>query len=408
MMKTIMKVSVLLLVLFAGLSCSTAKVIGQSTTGKTIVYSLDLSALEKNRSAIQNKEAAIMPAYKTLLKDADKALQFEPVSVMSKTNNPPSGDKHDYMSLAPYFWPDPKKADGLPYIRKDGQTNPEVKDYKDKEYMPKLCEQVNVLAMAYYFSGDNTYAEHAAKLMRVWFLDPATKMNPNLKYAQAIKGVNDGRGAGLIDSRHFVKLIDAIGLLQTSKSWKAEDQKGMQQWFADFLNWMQTSKTGIDELNAKNNHGAWYDAQRLSMALFTGNTELAKKIAANAAARLDYQVDENGFLPKEMERTISLHYSAFALEAFFNIANMADKAGFDLWNYTTPTGKSLKKSFTALKPYFANEKKWEGEQIKDYEFEDGYLLLFEAAKRYNCKDCEQAVKTLAADKAPRLRINLLY
>jgi Alginate lyase len=203
-------------------------------------------------------------------------------------------------------------------------------------------------------------------------------------------------------------LIDAIGLLQTSKSWKAADQKGMQQWFADFLNWMQTSKIGIDELNAKNNHGAWYDAQRLAMALFIDSTDLAKRIVTNAAGRLDHQADDKGFFPAEMARTISLHYSAFAMEAFFIIAKMADKTGFDLWNYTTPSGKSLKRSFTALKPYLANEKKWEGEQIKDYEFEDGFMLLCEASKHFICTDCREAVKRLAGDKAQRLRINLLY
>jgi hypothetical protein len=402
-----MKQILLIVIVFSLLGCSTAKVTGQSAA-KTTVFSLDLKSLEKNKAAIKNNDAILSQAYKTLINDADKALKFEPVSVMEKTNVPPSGDKHDYMSLAPYFWPDPTKADGLPYIRKDGQTNPEVKDYKDKDYMPKLCEQVSTLAMAYYFSDDNLYAEHAAKLLQVWFLDPATKMNPNLKFAQAIKGVNDGRGAGLIDSRHFVKLIDAIGLLQTSRSWTSANQKGMQQWFADFLNWMQTSKSGIDELNAKNNHGAWYDAQRLAMALFTENTDLAKKVVANAAGRLDYQADDKGFFPAEMARTISLHYSAFAMEAFFIIAQMSDKTGFDLWNYTTPSGKSLQRSFTALKPYFANEKKWEGEQIKDDEFEDGYLLMREAAKHYGCRDCEQAVKNLAGDKAARLRMNLLY
>jgi Alginate lyase len=406
-MKNIMKQILLVVIVFGMLSCSTAKVTGQPAVN-TMAFSLDIKSLEKNKAAIKNNDATLAEAYTNLIKDADKALKFEPVSVMEKTNVPPSGDKHDYMSLAPYFWPDPTKAGGLPYIRKDGQTNPEVKDYKDKEYMPKLCEQVSTLAMAYYFSDDNKYAAHAAKLMQVWFLDAATKMNPNLKFAQAIKGVNEGRGAGLIDSRHFVKLIDAIGLLQTSKYWTSEQQKGMQQWFADFLNWMQTSKTGIDELNAKNNHGAWYDAQRLAMALFINNTDLAKKIAINAASRLDYQADNKGFFPAEMERTISLHYTAFVMEPFFIIANMADKTGFDLWNYTSPSGKSLQKSFTVLKPYFANEKQWDGEQIKPYEFEDGYLLLLEAAKHYGCSDCKQAVKKLATDKATRLRINLLY
>lgn len=402
-----MKGSIFILMILATLGCSTAKITGQSA-GKTTVFTLDIKTLEKNKAAIKNNDAALSDAYKLLIKDADKALQFAPVSVMEKTNVPPSGDKHDYMSLAPYFWPDPAKANGLPYIRKDGQTNPEVKNYKDKEYMPKLCEQVNILSLAYYFSDDNVYAAHAAKLMQVWFLDPATKMNPNLKYGQAIKGVTEGRGAGLIDTRHFVKLIDAIGLLQTSKYWTSANQKDMQQWFADFLNWMQTSKIGMDELNAKNNHGAWYDAQRLAMALFIDSADLANKIVSNAANRLDYQADDKGFFPAEMARTISLHYTAFAMEAFFIIAKMSDKTGFDLWNYTTPSGKSLKRSFTVLKPWFANEKKWDGEQIKEYEVEDGYLLLREAAKRYNCKDCEQAVKNLAGDKAARLRMNLLY
>ncbi len=375
---------------------------------KPVVFALNLAALEKNKSRINAKDDRVIPAYKQLLKDADKALQFGPVSVLEKTHLPPSGDKHDYMSLAPYHWPDPNKPDGLPYIRKDGQTNPEVREYKDKEYMPKLCSEVHVLALAYYFSGENMYAEHAAKLIRVWFLDTATRMNPNLNFAQAIKGVNTGRGAGLIDSRHFVKLIDAAGIIGASKYWKEEDQQGLKKWFADFLQWMQTSRNGIDEMNAKNNHGAWYDAQRLSMALFIDSVQLAKGIAWNAANRLDKQLDDSGFFPAEMERTIALHYSAFVMEAFFAIANMSDKAGFDFWNHITSSGKSLKKAFETLKPYLAKEKNWEGQQIKEFGWEDGYRILMEGAIRFNCKNCVQAVKDLAGEKYGRLSINLLY
>lgn len=374
---------------------------------KPAVFVLNAEALEKNRKSINAKDPSLMPAYRQLLKDADKALQFGPVSVMEKKNEPPSGNKHDYMSLAPYFWPDPAKADGLPYIRKDGQTNPEVKEYKDKEYMPALCDMVHTLGLAYYFSGENMYAEHAAKLLRVWFLDTATRMNPNLNYAQAVKGVNTGRGAGLIDSRHFVKVIDAIGLIQSSKYWKDADQQGMKQWFADFLNWMQSSRNGKDEMAAQNNHGVWYDAQRLSMALFTGNMDLAKKIVANAQERLDKQLDEKGFFPKEMERTISLHYTAFVMEAFFNIAAMADKAGVDFWNVTTPSGKSLKKAFDVLYPYLIKQMEWEGQQIKAFEYDEAYPLLVQG-ERFGYKKCRDEIKNLAADKAERLRIHLLY
>lgn len=389
------------------LSCQSTKLAGQRT-GKPVLFALNIKALEKNKAAINNKDESVMQAYKQLIKDADKALKFGPVSVMEKTNTPPSGDKHDYMSLAPYNWPDPSKPDGLPYIRKDGQTNPEVKEYKDKDYQPKLCEYVQTLGLAYYFSENEMYAEHAAKLLRVWFLDPATKMNPNMNFAQAIKGVNEGRGAGLIDTRHYVKLVDGINLLKGSKNWKPADEEGMKQWVAEFLNWMQTSKNGTDELNAKNNHGAWYDAQRLALALFIDSTDLAKRIINNAAGRLDYQVDDNGFFPKEMERTISLHYTAFVMNAFFSIAQMSETVGIDFWKLTTPSGKSLQKTFAVLKPYFANEKNWEGEQIKPYDYEDGYMLLMEAYNHFKCKDCEQAVNRLANDKAPRLRIKLLY
>ena len=376
--------------------------------GKPVVFALNAQSLEKNKKRVAAKDPSIMAAYKALIKDADKALQFGPVSVMEKKNDPPSGDKHDYMSLAPYFWPDPNKPGGLPYIRRDGETNPEVKDYKDKEYQPLLCSNVQTLALAYYFSGEKIYAEHATKLLRVWFLDTATRMNPNLNFGQAIKGVNTGRGAGLIDTRHYVKVIDGIGLLQDSKYWTANDQKGMQKWFADFLEWMQTSKNGKDEMKTENNHGAWYDAQRLSMALFTENKELAKKIVLNAADRLDKQMDNEGKFPKEMERTISLHYTTFVMEAFFLIAEMADKTGTDLWSAQTPSGKSLKKGFEALRPYISKEKTWEGQQINEYDFEEAVPLLMAAAIHLNCKSCKETINKIAGQKAARLRINLLY
>ena len=372
------------------------------------VFALNANTLEKNKRRIKGEDASIMPAYKQLLKDADKAMQFGPVSVMEKKNLPPSGNKHDYMSLAPYFWPDPAKPDGLPYLRKDGQTNPEVKEYKDKEYQPQLCESVYVLGLAYYFSGDKMYADHASKLLRVWFLDTATRMNPNLNYGQAIKGVTTGRGAGMIDTRHYVKLIDGITLLQGSKSWTIQDQAGIKQWFSEFLHWMQTSKIGIDEMNAQNNHGAWYDAQRLSIALYIDSANLAKRIVENAKDRLDKQLDNEGMFPKEMERTISMHYTSFVIEAFFNIAQMADKTGVDFWSYTSPSGKSLQKAFATFSPYLLQDKQWQGQQIKPYEFEESYQLLKTGAGHYSCKKCDQGVKDLAGDKYARLREQLIY
>lgn len=381
---------------------------GTAQKVKPSVFALNSEALVNNKSRVAAKDPAIMPAYKQLIKDADKALQFGPVSVMEKKSLPPSGDRHDYMSLAPYHWPDPAKADGLPYIRKDGQTNPEVKEYKDKEYLPQLCGDVHTLALAYFFSGEKVYAEHAAKLVRVWFLDTATRMNPNLNFGQAIKGVNTGRGAGMIDTRHFVKLIDALGLLNGAPEWKEKDQQGMKKWFTDFLQWMQTSVVGRDEMDADNNHGAWYDAQRLAMALYTGDKQLADLVVKNAAVRLDQQMNDEGYFPKELARTISLHYSTFVLHAFFAIANMAEYTGTDFWNLTTASGKSLKKAFESIRPYLAREKDWEGQQIKPFTFEDGYPVLYEGAAHFKCKSCKEDVKRLAADKADKMLLHLIY
>jgi len=370
------------------------------------VFAISAKALANNKARLKNNDPMLTDAYKQLIKDANNALQFGPVSVMEKTAIPPSGDKHDYMSLAPYFWPNPATADGMPYIRKDGQTNPEVKLYKDKEYQPKLCESVYTLGLAYYYSGNKAYAKHAANLVRVWFLDSATRMNPNLNFAQAIKGQNTGRGAGMIDTRHYVKLIDGIGLLKASGTWTDKDQQNMQQWFREYLHWMQTSKIGIDEMNAGNNHGAWYETQRMAIALYLDSMDLAKRSVNFAKDRLDKQLDENARFPREMERTISLHYTTFVMEAFFNMAKMAERTGDDLWNYTSPSGKSLKKAFEELKPYLGG-KDWHGQQIKEFEWAEGYPILQEGYRHYGCKDCTLLIRNLAGDKAKRLRLKLL-
>lgn len=373
-----------------------------------VTFVLNSNKLNTTKTKIWNKDAAVMDAYKQLLKDAGKALKEGPFSVMEKKQVPPSGDKHDFMSLAPYHWPDPSKPDGLPYIRKDGQTNPEVKDFSDKEYMPRMCEAAYTLSLAYFFSGDEQYAEHAAKLLKVWFLNENTKMNPNLNFAQAMKGSNDGRGAGIIDSRHFIKIVDAIGLLKGSKYWKEQDQNGMKQWFSSFLNWMHASKNGQHEIKTLNNHGTYFDAIRLSLALFVDSTDLANRIVLNVQSRLDNQMDEEGKFPKEMARTIALHYSTFNLNAFFMIASMAERVNIDLWNYTSPSGKSLKNGFNFLYPYITKKKDWTGSQIKDFDYADGYPVLLQAADKFKCKSCRQDVQNLAGEKALRLRHNLLY
>lgn len=343
---------------------------------------LNLNLLNKQKKNLDAGDPALKSAYQQLIKSANKSLNFGPVSVMEKKEIPPSGSKHDYMSLAPYHWPDPSKKDGLPYMRKDGETNPEVKLYKDKEYLPSLCEHLLVLSIAHHFSGKEVYAKHAMKLIRVWFLDTATRMNPNMNFGQAIKGVNQGRGAGLIDGRNLIKAIEAIGLLSANKVVSKEEQAAMQQWFADFLNWMQTSKIGQEELDAPNNHGAWYDALRLSIALYTNQIPHAKDIVLNAQKRLTAQMDPTGRFPLEMVRTTSFHYSVFVVDAFLKIAAMSQKINLDFWGFKASNGNSLPKAVDALLPYLNKQKAWDGPQIKPFDDQEAIPFLSIAATNF--------------------------
>ncbi len=371
-----------------------------SLLSKSDIISLDLKILAIKKQKLASKDPQFTPAYNQLLSDADKLLSYQPVSVMDKTGTPPSGDKHDYMSIAPYFWPDPSKRDGLPYINKDGQVNPEVRQYQDKQNLPKLCENVYTLSLAYYYSGDEKYARHASTLLRVWFLDPATKMNPNLNYAQAVKGVTPGRAAGLIDSRFLIWAIDAINLLRQSTSWTAQNQKEIKNWFAAFLGWLQTNKIGIDEMNARNNHGVWYDAQCLAMALFLDSTALADKIVMRAAQRLDKQMDSTGLFPQELTRTTSLHYSVFILNAFYVVAQLSGQTHTDLW-------PSLQKATTAILPYLTKQKDWTGPQIHPFNFLDAVPLLLRAQTHYDCSSCPAAIQAITGSQYARLLYNLL-
>jgi len=362
--------------------------LAKSQESKLNVFAMDRNALEINKAKLKQNDPKLLPSYKKMLSVADEALAVKELyTVMEKKQIPPSGDMHDYMTIAIYFWPDPKKPDGLPYIRRDGEINPETKDYKDKANIGLMIKSVESLSLAYYFSEDEKYAEKAVAQIKAWFLDPATKMNPNLNFAQAIKGKNDGRGIGLIESREFVLVIDAIGLLQHSKYWTSKEQAGMEDWFKAYLEWFSKSKNGIEEMNAKNNHGIWYDAQKLGFALFTKNNKAAKATIESVKERLESQMDETGFFPLEMERTISLHYEAFILEPLFWIAQMGSFLNEDLWNYETPKGKSIKKGFEVLVPYLANEKDWIGQQIKPFEYDEYSSLLAKGYYKYKCSNC---------------------
>ncbi|HEY0072554.1 MAG TPA: alginate lyase family protein, partial [Abditibacteriaceae bacterium] len=350
-----------------------------SSAAETPMYLLNKTALAANKARLAAGDENLRPALGKLLKEADAALKSGPFSVMDKKLVPPSGDKHDYMSLGPYWWPNPQKPDGKPYIRRDGEVNPESRTSDtDRPTLEKMKEAVETLALAYYFSGNEKYAAHAAKLLRVWFLDEATKMNPHLEYGQAIPGVSSGRGIGIIDTRNLPEMLDYVALLDTSPLWNQTDRDGLKQWFSAYLDWLLTSKNGKDEADEHNNHGTWYDVQVAGIALFVGKPEIAKEAVERAKTRLVKHIEPNGKQPHELARTKGFAYSTMNLVGFFHLADFGKAVGIDLWNFKSEDGRSLRVALNYLAPFADAQNKWPHPQIGGAEYQ---LTLLPLLKR---------------------------
>jgi hypothetical protein len=357
------------------------------TTAFILQNPQQLVALKKQYNA---GDAAVTKEVKSLLAEADKALTTGPYSVtLHKTKIAPSGNPHDYVSQAPYWWADPSKADGKPYIRKDGERNPEVYQLHDDSQLKDLCENVKKLGFAYYFTGKEQYAQKAANLMAVWFIDAATKMAPNLNYAQYIPGINDGRGIGIIESRSLSNIPDAIAMMQDSKSITGSLQAGVKKWFAEYLQWLQTSKNGIDEKSSQNNHGTYYDMQVVDFAIFAGDEKLAREVIQNRTiARMDTQFTVDGRQPLELERTKSWSYSNMNLMGWCKLAVLADRLNVDLW-HTEKDGRGIKKCIALLTPYLLKQKQWTYKQIEPITYEDLLTSCSLAKDKYHDIDFQK-------------------
>lgn len=348
------------------------------------VFLMDAQSLAKTKKSVAAGDRSFGTALEKLESDARRALaERETFSVTTKSVMPPSGDKHDYMSQAPYFWADPTKKDGRPYIRRDGERNPEINKISDHRTMDQMVGAVSTLALAYYLKGDEAYAAKAARLLRAWFLDPATRMNPDLQYAQAIPGINTGRGIGLIETRGLTRVVDAIGLLEGSKSLTASDRRGIERWYENFLKWMQESKNGRDENAAKNNHGTYYDVQTASFALFLGKKDLAKRILETAKRkRIALQIDPDGRQPLELARTKAWSYSVGNLDGLMQLAVLGETVGVNLWDYETPDGRGIRRALNFLYPFSVGEK-WKYQQLGEWPPQMLFPLMRSASRHYN-------------------------
>jgi hypothetical protein len=330
--------------------------------------------------------------------DAREALNNPLYSVtFLKDSVAPSGDKKDYISMGPYWWPDPSKSDGKPYIRKDGETNPLINKLKDRQQMHGMANDVQRLALGFYFTGDETYAAKAFRLLKTWFADKTTRMNPHLDYGQGIPGITIGRGIGIIETRILTNIPDALAMLRDSKVFNNGIANAVRDWYAAYTKWLISSRNGRDEQLAKNNHGTYYDVQVVDFALFTGDTSLAAKIIRNYTfKRIDTQFTIQGEQPLELERTRSRSYSSMNLLGWNLLATLAKKTGSDIWHYESPERKSLYKTLIWFAPYLLENRKWERSQITSYS-DDAVLMVYRLAKENYADPVFQQVRQKFTD-----------
>lgn len=379
---------------------------GSEVSAAPRVFLLDGKNLQAIKERIDSGDKSLAPALSRLQRDAKKALNVGPFSVVDRFIAP-NGDKHDYVSQAPYFWPNPKTSNGLPYVRRDGERNPEIDKLPDHDNLHEMADAVETLSLAYYFNGDEKHAAKAAALLRTWFLAEATRMNPNLQYAQAIPGVTTGRGIGLIETRCLVEVVDSIGLLAGSKAWTAADQNGMTEWLDSFLQWMLTSDNGRDEAAQQNNHGTYYDLQVASLALFVGKIDVAADVLKNVAGkRIAAQIEPDGRQPLELVRTKAWSYSIGNLNGLLSLARLGEHTGIDLWNYETADGRSIRKALDFLAPFALGEQKWAYQQLGGFSRSASFGLLRRAVAKYSDEQYKSVLRKLPKLE-PEHRSNLL-
>ena len=314
------------------------------------------------------KDAAYSQAFRNLVSLADDDLLLKPPTVMTKEYIPASGSKHDYVSLARYAWPDETQPNGLPYVMRDGVSNPELKKF-DRNKLSAMANAVYRLSLAYYFSGEEKYAQKATELIRVWFIDKKTKVNPNLRFAQHVPGKADGRCYGVIDAYSYVKMLDGVQLFEKSKSFTQKDSKLLKAWFSQLLKWLLTHPQAIEESYQKNNHATAYDVQVAAYALYTGNKKVFSDIVDNfPKRRIATQIMPDGKQPYELRRTLAFGYSQFNLKHIIDLMLMIKHQGVDFRQYCVSGEHSFFKAMDFLAPYMGKSvSDWPYQQISGWE-----------------------------------------
>jgi hypothetical protein len=293
-----------------------------------------------------------------ILAAAATAMTLAPVTITAFHAKLSDGGPNDFYSNGDYWWPNPNTTNGLPYVQRDGQTNPD-NFVEHRKVIRQLSDAVAALGAAYKITGDDRYAKKSAGLLKVFFLDDATRMNPNLQYAQAIPGVSPGRGTGIIDTLHLVEIPKAVEAMEKSPAFPPEVLSGLIKWFADYAAWMTTSKNGREEAGAGNNHAVAFWLQVAVFAQFTGDeTNLAECRRRFAEVFVPKQMADDGSFPAELKRTKPYGYSIFQLDNMVTLCQVLATPENNLWNFTLPDGRNIHKAVGFMYPFLADKSAW--------------------------------------------------
>ena len=380
----------------------------QNTAYLTVV--MDAERLRAAKAQAMAGDPSLAPALKALRQEADGWLRQGPFSVTSNALTPPGGDKHDYMSFGPYWWPDPKKADGLPYLRRDGEVNPQsMGPASDRAALESMAAGAETLALAWHFTGERSYAVRASGFIAAWFLDPATFMRPHLKFGQGIPGQCDGRGIGIIETRRLIQVINALALLEGSEAVTAEQRRALKAWFRRYLQWLCESEYGQAECRAENNHGTWYDAQVACFALYAGQREQAKQtVTAALKRRLAAQVSQDGKQKHELARTRAWTYSLVNLSGLLALAELGRQLGVDYWAYPSAQESRLRAAIDYVADYADPQKLWPHPQITELDRMCLYPFLAQARAFTEANRYRELSLRLPQEQALAQRANLLW
>jgi hypothetical protein len=331
-----------------------------------------ISILKEKLNDKSNESAKLKKKLDSAVK---KIMTAGPWSVTYTETPVPTKDKHDYFSESRYWWPDPKNPNG-PYIRKDGEANPDrIDDHRIA--IEQMSNASLLLSMYGYLYNDKAASERAVKIIYTWFLDPSTKMNPNMIYAQSIRGRNVTRGTGILDSRSFYKVLEGVNFLKKSGVLSSTVDAGLKKWFGEFQSWLINSKNGIDEKYSGNNHSTWFAVQLGAIAQYLrDNNVLIELFDHTKNYLIENQFEADGSMPREEARTLSLHYSVFNLDAFSIILRQADLSGDKLWDYENSKKSSFKKSVEYVTPFLRDPESWTKSQINEYKGENRIYLAF--------------------------------